>query len=133
MSNQEELQPNLQTILQRLDELSGRVAELEQKVRELESGGQSFVPSPPSASTPDRPFVMVPPPPEVSKDELTTAVQQALDQLGEADVGAIRTHLARNGMISVTRSDVNKLLYNRKDLFTISRNEGMKPLWKRLS
>lgn len=132
MSDQDS-SPTMEMLLQRLDELSGRVAELERRVTELEGSGQSSF-EPPAYSAPTRPFTMVPPPAEVGKEELIAAIGQALTQLGgEAEVGAIRSHLAKNGMISVTRSDVNKALYNRKDLFEITRTDGIKPIWKPIS
>lgn len=120
----------LADILQRLDELNAKVAKLEQRVSELEGGSTAAVQNYSPRPAPD--FRVIAPPPEVGRDELVNAIGQALDELGEAEVGALRSHLAKKGMISVTRSDVNKALYNRKDLFTIARQDGLKPIWKRL-
>lgn len=126
-----EEEATLEQVLQRLDELNARLAELERRVSELEGGGSSM-PQYPAAPRPAPNLTIVPAPPEVGKEELVAAIAQALDELGEGEVGTIRAHLAKKGMISVTRSDVNKALYNRKDLFQIDRQEGMKPIWKRV-
>jgi hypothetical protein len=51
--------------------------------------------------------------------------------LEEADAGTIRQQLVKNGLpASLSRSDINKMLYARKDLFTVSRQENGKPIWK---
>ncbi len=75
---------------------------------------------------------MVAPAPAVGKDELLSAIEKVLEASGgEADAGTIRASLAKMGMISVTRSDVNKVLYANSNLFEVARQENLKPIWKK--
>lgn len=102
--------------------LSARLAELEERVARLESSPASNVRStagPVEAA------------PALGNEELAAAISQALAQLEEGDTSAIRQQMIKNGQpTSLGRSDVNKMLYNRKDLFQVVRQEGAKPIWK---
>jgi len=131
----DEQELDLATLLQKLDDLSGRVIALERRVNELEAINLPQIEQDiPRSSQAPRPFTTIAPSPPVGNDDLIVAMTQAFEQLGgEADSGTIRTHLAKAGMISVTRSDVNKALYAHKELFAIVRQDAMKPIWKRVT
>lgn len=112
----EEIQNQLETLLEKVNELEQRVATLEKG----ESRSVSTVPNADSnaASSGDSAGLM-------------EAIKVALSQLGEADAGAIRQQLVKNGQPnSLTRSDVNKALYRNTTVFAVARQEGMKPFWK---
>ncbi len=131
MSYEQSSEQDISRLIQKVDELGGRVAELEQRVAELENSNQPAL-SDPRPSAPPADFKVMPGAPPVAQDELLSAIAKALEELGgQADAGAIRTQLAKSGLISVTRSDVNKALYAHKDLFTVVQQDGMKPIWKK--
>ncbi|HEX2913356.1 MAG TPA: hypothetical protein VH186_21310 [Chloroflexia bacterium] len=112
-------------VADQLMRLAARVAELEERVARLEglpatgraSTGASQATAPSAGGS--------------GGEELVEAMIQALGQLGEADAGAIRQQLIKNGLpSSLARSDVNKQLYAHKERFQVARQEGMKPIWK---
>jgi len=104
---------------EQLGQLLERVATLEEKVARLEGGSR------PAASS------GVVAAPVADKDALVPAIAEALQQITEGDAGVIRQQLIKNGQpASLGRSDINKALYSRKDLFTVDRQEGAKPIWK---
>lgn len=105
-----------------LVEMLNRIAELEQRVAVLETNGSRT--SPVGASSSGEAS-------SVTSDTLMEGIRTALGQLGEGDAGTLRQQLVKNGLpSSLTRSDINKALYAHKDIFTVARQEGMKPVWK---
>ncbi len=112
MSNENSLEEQIAQLLE-------RVAALEEKVTRLEGGNNRPITTGVTAA------------PAGDKDALVPPIAEALQQITEGDAGAIRQQLIKNGHpASLGRSDINKALYSRKDLFTVDRQEGAKPIWK---
>lgn len=106
-----------------IDELKQQIADLTARVSDLEARLDQPTTTKPKANA-ATPSTAIP-------SEMVEQIKIILAQLGEVDVAALRQALVKGGMSSsVTRSDVNKTLYNHKDLFVIARQEGAKPLWK---
>ena len=107
-----------------IDELKQQIADLTARVSDLEARLDPTSTTKPTAAATTNP---------ATPSEMVEQIKTILAQLGEVDVAALRQALVSGGMSSsVTRSDVNKTLYNHKDLFVIARQEGAKPLWKLL-
>lgn len=113
-------------IQQQIEALIARVNELEQRVANLENNSSHRVASVSSSSGSSATTEG-----SVDASGLVEAIKVALGQIGEADAGAIRQQLVKNGQPnSITRSDVNKALYRNTTVFAVARQEGMKPFWK---
>ncbi len=110
-----------------LAQLFERIEQLEQRVETLEKGGSRAMVTSAGVGVTASVGTAV-------GEGLAEAIRMALTMLGEGDAGAIRQQMLKNGQpATLGRSDVNKMLYNRKDLFTIDRQEGAKPIWKLLA
>jgi Adenosine deaminase z-alpha domain len=107
---------------EQINQLLARVATLEDRVSQLETGA----PSRSTASSNNEVATTVSAP----KEGLVEALSAAFQQIGEGDAAAIRQQLAKNGFAEITRSDINKVLYANKNLFEIARQDGMKPIWR---
>jgi hypothetical protein len=102
--------------------LSARVAELEERLVRLESGGPGRI----QAAAPEATGSVGP----VTDQELLAGIRAALERLGQAEAGQIRQELIKNGFAAtLTRSDINKLLYRHTDLFGKASGEASKPEW----
>ena len=112
-----------------LTQLQTRLAQLEERVAQLENR--------PAASTPVRSSTVTSSAPTDADasaspvEGLLDGIAQALTQLGEADAGAVRQQMVKNGFpAALGRSDVNKALYANKDRFEVARQDGAKPFWR---
>lgn len=120
MMNEADLQNQMAQLFERIEQL-------EQRVEILEKGGSRAIIT--SAGEGVAASVGT-----AAGEELAEAIRMAMTTLGEGDAGAIRQQMVKNGQpATLGRSDVNKMLYNRKDLFKIDRQEGAKPIWKLLA
>jgi hypothetical protein len=105
--------------------LSARVAELEERLVRLESGGPGRTPVAAREATGS-----VEPVNPVTGEELLAGIRAVLERLGEAEAGQIRQELIKNGFTAaLTRSDINKVLYRHTDLFGKASGEASKPEW----
>jgi hypothetical protein len=127
MDTEIEIQSQLEVLLARIEQLEQRVEILEKE----KAGGRV------ATTTITNPEVAASggaTPSAVAGDEMIEGIRATLVQIGEGDAGAVRQQLAKNPQFAgITRSDVNKALYAHKDIFTIARQEGMKPIWKLLA
>ena len=113
-----------ENVLNEVAALRARLAELEERVSRLEAPG---VAAPVSVSRGTGAAAA-----STDPAGLAEAISQALEGLGEADAGAIRQQLIKNGFgATLARSDVNKALYANPTRFQVVRQEGAKPIWKR--
>jgi hypothetical protein len=127
MDTETEIQSQLEVLLARIEQLEQRVEILEKEkssgriaTTTLADGGATIS----GGVTPSA----------VAGDAMIEGIRAAFAQIGEGDAGAVRQQLAKNPQFAgITRSDVNKALYAHKDIFTIARQEGMKPIWKLLA
>lgn len=106
---------HIKELLERIEALENRVMRLE-----LRQSGQTGPLSSSRISVPNT---------EIA--DLAAGIEKVLEQVGEADVGTIRQQLVKNGIPdSLSRSDINKILYANKTRFEISRQDGVKPFWR---
>lgn len=102
--------------------LTARVAELEERLSRLESGSSARPTITGSASEAANP---------VGNDELLAGLRSVLERLGEAEAAQIRQELIKTGFpATLSRSDVNKVLYRHTEIFTKGSSDASKPQWK---
>ena len=111
-------------LVEQVARLTARVAELEERLSRLESGG--FSRSASAGNTAESG-----PASPLGNDELLSGIQVVLERLGEAEAGQIRQELIKNGLpAALSRSDINKVLYRHTELFTRANSDASKPQWR---
>ena len=117
MGNPEEMD-----LAEQVMRLAARVAELEERLARLEN------------NPPARLAYMggeVDAVNTVANEVMVGGIRTVLEKLGEAEAGQIRQELVKNGFpASLTRSDINKVLYHHTGLFSKAAGDEGKPKWR---
>lgn len=110
-------------LVRQIGELLDRIAALESRVARLEAQNRPTGHTGPLSSA----HIAIP---NSETSNLAESIATVLQEVGEADATTIRQHLVKKGLPdSLSRSDVNKILYANKARFEISRQDGVKPYW----